>query len=253
MAIISNSLRYTKKKGGKLSLLTRLTVSSYFNESMEENWVLDDGHEMVDFPEGNQYIVPIFELPQFNMHKGCGIFVGSYLITVGHVALKDNNSPLPQVYVYYMDSFIQLNDENIIYDGRGNPDKDGVHDDLLIYQVSGVDSPFTLNEQNINTDQILYTEPYDYIEEKNDVRKSGNECRIISLHGKVLNGDGVWSNCFSVNNPCVFHSGNSGSALFRRNVVYGLLIGGDATGNNGRWYTVLDSRYIKSIIDNHTS
>lgn len=227
--------------------------SPQFNESMDEDWVLDDGHEIVDFPEGNQYIVPIFEAPHFNMHKGCGIFVGSYLITVGHVALDKNDSPLQQVYVYYKDSFIQLNDENIIYDGRGKPDKDGVHNDLLIYQASDVVSPFTLNERDIETGLILYTETFDYIKEKNKVSRSGNECRIISLQGKVLNGDGVWINCLSVNNPCVFHSGNSGSALFRRNVVYGLLIGGDCTGNNGRWYTILDARYIKTIIDKETS
>ena len=220
------------------------------NPPEDDVWQLDIGHEAIDYPEGTNYIVPLFEHTQRNTHKGCGVFVGDYLITAGHVATSDGN-PLSELYAYYNGRYIRVGNESIIYDGRGNIDVDGLHDDLIVYYVPGIKSPFRLNEQSVEVGQSLYTMPYDYIEEIDEIRRHGNECRITSLQGKVLNGDGFWRNCFSVNNPCIYHSGNSGSALFHKNVVYGLLIGGDGTGNNGRWYTILDARYIKSKIDCH--
>ena len=34
--------------------------SIVFIDKYDEEWVLDDGHETVDFPEWDRYIVPIF-------------------------------------------------------------------------------------------------------------------------------------------------------------------------------------------------
>lgn len=215
-------------------------------------WQLDIGHEAIDYPEGTNYIVPLFEHTQMKTHKGCGIFVGNYLITVGHVAIDSDRNPLSELYTYYNVSYIRIGNESIIYDGRGKKDFDGIHDDLIVYYVPEVNSPFCLNEQDIREGQTLYTMPYDYIEETDKVQRHGNECTITSVHGKELNGDNIWKNCFMVNNPSLFCSGNSGSALFRKNIVYGILIGGDGTGNNGRKYCVLDARYIKTKLDELT-
>lgn len=219
------------------------------NPQEDDDWQLDIGHEAIDYPEGNNYIVPLFEKTQIKTQKGCGIFVGNYLITVGHVAIDSDRNPLPELYAYFNDDYIRIGNESIIYDGRGKIDVDGVHDDLIVYYVPGINSPFCLNEQDIRVGLSLYTMPYDYIEETNKVQRHGNECRITSVLGKELNGENIWTNCFMVNNPCIFCSGNSGSALFRKNVVYGILIGGDGIGNNGRKYCVLDARYIKAKLE----
>lgn len=216
----------------------------------EEGWQIDTEHEAIDYPEGTDFIVPLFEHTQMNTHKGCGIFVGDYLVTVGHVAIDSDRNPLSELYAFFKGDFIRIGNENLVYDGRGKKDIDGIHDDLLLYYMPQINSPFCLNEQDIHKGQTLYTMPYDYIEETDNVQRHGNECTITSVHGKEINGDNVWVNCFTVNNPCIFYSGNSGSALFRKDVVYGILIGGDSTGNNGRKYCVLDARYIKAKLDN---
>lgn len=209
---------------------------------------IEDTMESLDCIEGHEFIVPIFTKPEKSFHCGCGVIVDGLLITAGHVAKdQESKTPLHSLYVLFHDKFISLLDENIIYDGRNNDDRNGIHDDLIVYSCGIANSPFVLNGEPISEGLGLYTWPIDYDDDTGKMLCHGNECTVTSLHASPFNcKNGVWSNCFIVNNPGIYQHGNSGSALYRKNEVYGILLGG---GNDTRMYKAMDANYIKQKIN----
>lgn len=214
--------------------------------------IINDGNEDIDLPKGHDFIVSIHAWKENCSHCGCGVIVDNCLITAGHVAKnKTTGVLLQEIYVLFKGNFYCLCEKDIIYDGRNTIESiDGIHDDLIIYKFDVEDSPFKLNDKEFEEGLSLYTRIIDYIADVDKLKPSGNSCKIVSLTSKALNDkEKVWLNCFDVNNPLIYKEGNSGCPVYIENIVYGILLKGDADGNNGRIYTVLNANYIKSKIE----
>lgn len=225
-----------------------------FGEKLEEGWKLDipdfSGEELRD-ATSEKYLVPIFAKDDETLSfRGNGIIVGSYLVTAAHVAQTPHgNSNYPAIMYQYDGELQEVTDEDIVHDGRNVGVIDGNNDDLIIYKLKDILGGFICNEREIHKSMELIAYPYTNFDGK--LVKSGGICKIDSLKVESGKGDGViWKNCFKVNYPFRCTYGNSGSAVFVKNVLYGILIEKYLKGE-GTFGKVIDARYIKKHIEEY--
>lgn len=225
-----------------------------FDEKSEEGWKLNvpdfSGEELRD-ATSEKYLVPIFAKDDETLSfRGNGVIVGSYLITAAHVAQTPHGDGNYHAILYQYDGALQeVTDEDVVHDGRNVGVIDGINDDLIIYRLKGIDSSIICNEDDIHKSMELLAYPYTNFEGK--LVKSGGTCKIDALKVESGKGDGViWKNCFKVNYPFRCAYGNSGSAVFVKNVLYGILIE-KYLKDEGAFGKVLDARYIKKYIDEY--
>lgn len=209
--------------------MEQLEETIEFSET--ENWTLDiDVPEFLDDTNLHRYLVLFYrEDGQEDTWCGSGVIVGHYLITVAHVMReKETEKPISYLYHKYDGRFYRVDSTDTIYDGRESLDDktSHIHNDLLIFQLSGISSPFVLNDVNLECPMDVYAWRY-----LGDNRGScGTQYQIVLQNGirydedyMVNKSPFLWENCLLTNGD--FVKGNSGTPIYRQNVVYGLLIG----------------------------
>lgn len=225
-----------------------------FDELPEKGWKLDVpgySEEELHHNENDKYLVPIFaKVDGEHLFRGNGVIVGSYLVTAAHVAqteLGDNN--YHALWYQYEDKMLKVTDEEIIHDGRNLGVIDGNNEDLIVYKLNDVIGNFVCNGEMIYDSMKLFAYPYTNFDSK--LVQSGGMCKIQSLEVRSGKEDNlIWKNCFKVNYPFRCTYGNSGSAVFVKNVLYGILIEKYNIGE-GAFGKVIDARYIKNIIEKY--
>lgn len=203
----------------------------------------------------NRYLIPIFLNNEETSFIGNGVLIDNYLITAAHVAQsrckKENYHYL---FYKYDNNMLCVNDTSIIHDGSNVEDKDGIHDDLLVYRLDNKYEFFKFysEKEPLKKSLKLYGYPYSFNPFKNKPTQSGNECWVEDLCAMSFDNKTLWKNCFRINYPCGgLQEGNSGCAIFRKNVLYGILLGGDKYGTHGCNYTILDAKYIRQCINDY--
>lgn len=226
----------------------------------KESWTLNiDVPESLDNTKLHRYLVLFYrEDGQDDTWCGSGVIVGHYLITVAHVMReKETKESISYLYYKYDGHFYRVDSTNIIYDGRERLDdrSSHIHDDLLIFGLSDISSPFVLNDADFETPLDVYAWRY-----LGDNRGScGTQYLIMLQNGirydedyMVKKSPYIWDNCLLTNGD--FIGGNSGTPIYRQNVVYGLLIGETRSHlYPGRHdlCNFIDARYISKILS-HT-
>lgn len=195
-----------------------------------ENWTIDiDAPETLDDTNLHRYLVLFYRGDgQEDTWCGSGVIVGHYLITVAHVMRKKTKEPISYLYYKYEGHFYRVDSTDIIYDGRKRLDdrSSHIHDDLLIFRLSDISSLFVLNKAGFETPLAVYAWRY-----LGDTRGFyGTQYQIMQQKGIRYDEDYMvkkspffWDNCLLTNGD--FIGGNSGTPIYRKNVVYGLLIG----------------------------
>lgn len=205
--------------------------------------------------EYDKYFVPIFiakdDKDSFN---GNGVIVGKYLITAAHVAICNKcKRNIPKLYYNYNGNIKEINNKMRIHDGRGikgkvKADKDGIHDDLIIYEIDDLFSPLQLSEDSLGNGNKLEMWTFWKKDESVITREYWN-CSMTEE--SVMIDGAIAENCFKASNDYgFFHPGNSGSVLYKDNVIYGMLIKANQKGK-GSLGTFLRSSYIKKIIEEY--
>ena len=225
-----------------------------FDEKQEIGWKLDIpdllGEELRN-NEYDKYLVPVFAKENGNLvFRGNGVIVNSYLVTAAHVAQTEHGDKNYQALFYqFEDNLLEVTDEDMVHDGRNKGVINGNNDDIVIYKLDDVANGFICNEEDIRESLELLAYPYTNFGGK--LVKSGGMCKIQSLKVESGKEDSlVWKNCFKVNYPFRCTYGNSGSAVFVKNVLYGILIEKYIIGE-GAFGKVIDARYIKKYIDEY--
>ncbi len=221
-----------------------------------ENFIIDiDGSESLDDTKLHKYLVRLY-LEKGNEDSWCGsgVIVGAYLITVAHVMMdKDTKSFFDQLLYTYENEQYCVTECDIVYDGRLDlyDDVNNIHHDLLVFKLPPCfSSPFVLNNSDFGI-------PLDVCA-KTDGNRYGYSFDIY----KIIKGEGVhhneiqpgkyeqimWDNCFLTTGK--FIPGNSGTPVYRHEIVYGLLIGKTWLPDNPcqEFYNFIDARYIRMII-----
>lgn len=200
--------------------------------------------------ENDKYLVPIF-VENGTVYRGNGVIVGKYLVTAAHVAQsvneKENYSELS--FVFQKQSHT-ISDKDIVFDGRGKEDEDGVHNDLIVYKLDEIESSFVNNIEEIEEGMRLASYPLNECDGCVEYRSGG--CSIVSkeVFSFDKNEKFIWKNCFKVCFPWMIRHGDSGSPVFSKNVIYGILIEKCDEGESTRGI-VLDARYIQQRIEEY--
>ncbi len=205
-----------------------------------------------------KYFVPMFSDKDLTNFRGNGVIIGKYLISAAHVSQsyhrsKKNRENYYQMWFKYDNSCIMITDDDLIFDGRLFDDEDGNNKDVVIYQLKEIKSDLILSEQKVMVTKNLKFRPirfYDGMLDKNPGESPCTICSEVVKSGK--NGNLIWKNCFKVNFPHRIDNGDSGSPIYLNNIVFGILIE-KYIKEDGAYGKVLDSRYIKSIIDDYES
>ncbi len=226
---------------------------SLFDENIEGSWELDipnTSNEEFHDSENDQYLVPIFAKENDTIiFRGNGVIVGSYLVTAAHVAQTEQHENYEVIWYKYEGELLRVSDENVAHDGRNVGVIEGDNDDVIIYKLKNVIGSFVCNGEEIHESMKLFAYPYTNFDDK--LVKSGGMCKIQSLEVRSGKEDNlIWKNCFKVNYPFRCTYGNSGSAVFVKNVLYGILIERYDIGE-GAFGKVIDARYIKNIIEKY--
>lgn len=226
---------------------------SLFDENIEGSWELDipnTSNEEFHDSENDQYLVPIFAKENDTIiFRGNGVIVGSYLVTAAHVAQTEQHENYEVIWYKYEGELLRVSDENVAHDGRNVGVIEGDNDDVIIYKLKNVIGSFVCNGEEIHESMKLLAYPYTNFDDK--LVKSGGMCKIQSLEVRSGKEDNlIWKNCFKVNYPFRCTYGNSGSAVFVKNVLYGILIERYDIGE-GAFGKVIDARYIKNIIEKY--
>ena len=201
--------------------------------------------------EYDKYMVPLFSDEDKTDFRGNGTIVGQYLITVAHVAQSepdelDRTTNLSELYFPFEGKTVKVTNDDRVYDGRGCRLHDDNLDDIIVYELVDIYGAFELNNDPIiksfemanmwyhrENDTDMIVRPHKYL------------CEVISLDAK-FRGHHVWKNCFTIRNQWQIFNGNSGGAVFRNNIVYGIV--SRAYSFNG---IMIDARYIKGKIDEY--
>ncbi len=230
---------------------SELFSSMRFSEN--DDFQLADMPEELDNPTFSKYIIAFYRDEDGKHWCGSGVIVEKMLITVAHVMMeKKTKEPIPCLYYKYDNSIRRLDARDIIYDGRNGlyDDYGNIHHDLIVFNVSDISSPFILNTFDFNTPLPVYARTY--IEEiKSTV---GTTYKIVLKKGYRKEHNRLskskifeWYNCLLTNGD--FSVGNSGTPIYRNNVVYGILIGETIHEDYCfRIFNFLDARYIQETI-----
>ena len=199
----------------------------------------------------DKYLVPLYLEKNESSFVGNGVIVGSYLITAAHVAPSHNKKErCPSLYYKYENEFKKVKNDYVFYDGRNTEVEVGVSNDLIIFNLDDIIGEFVCNDVPIKKGTRLYVSPYTYFEDENKTKSKQNICVVTSIGALSFDKATIWKNCYRVYNSEGFRPGNSGCALFRKNVLYGILIVGGDIECDVRNYTILDANYINQIITN---
>lgn len=200
----------------------------------------------------DKFLVPIYlKENEESSLNGNGVIVDKYLITAAHVAYCDKlKMKIPQLFYKFNGEWCKVSDNMLVHDGREVPDKDGIHDDLVIYKLDKhyADS-FALCGNNLQNGEKMMLKPY-RINEGDNCAVANEFVDCFNWNEKIIENRiliNCWSNCFIVNAPAQIQKGDSGSAIFCQNKLYGILIKGDETGKT-RYCMVLKSDYISQMI-----
>lgn len=225
-----------------------------FDELPEKGWELDIqdlSTEKLHLSENDKYLVPIYAIEDETLvFRGNGVIVNSYLVTAAHVAqTEDGKFNYQKIWYQFEDSLLEVTDEDIAHDGRNVGVIDDNNDDVIIYKLNDLIGNYVCNVEEVTVSMELFAYPYTNFGDK--LIKSGGLCKVQSLEVGSGKGDGiVWKNCFKVNYPFRCTYGNSGSAVFVKNVLYGILIEMYIMGE-GAYGKVIDARYINKQIKDY--
>ena len=199
----------------------------------------DDG-DLTDI-EKIKCLVPIFINKEFTEFVGNGVIIDSYLITAAHVAQSEDKK-ICYEYLYYIydDKRYEVKDEQIVHDGRNYNYTDSIHDDLLIYKLNDNYNSFKFYEEEPSVDKLFYSKLHDYNKENNIIKSYYNKSIYKGRNEK-------WENCFDVHGIFRYNDGDSGCAVYRDDILYGILIIGNYDTNI---YKIIDAKYIKECVEN---
>ena len=214
---------------------------------------LADMPEVLDNPTLSKYIVAFFREKDETHWCGNGVIVGNLLITVAHV-MMEKKEPLPYLFFRFENCIRRVDEKDIIYDGRKELDKDldHIHHDLIVFKLSNIASPFVLNTTDFDISSFFYARKY--MEQKKStslstykilMKKGFKNDRKLWLKKESFE----WNNCFLTTGD--FIKGDSGTAIYRENIVYGILIGRTVHPNyslKDKIFNFLDARYIQETI-----
>lgn len=214
---------------------------------------LADMPEELDDTSLSKYIVAFFR-DENEMHWcGSGVIVGNLLITAAHV-MMEKKKPLPYLFFRFENRIIKVDEKDFIYDGRKELDKDSehIHHDLIVFKQSDISSPFVLNTTDFDISSHVFARKY--MEQKKStswstykilMKKGFKNDRKLWLKKESFE----WNNCILTTGD--FVKGDSGTPIYRENVVYGILLGRTVHPNYGlkdKIFNFLDARYIQETI-----
>ena len=214
---------------------------------------LADMPEELDDPSLSKYIVAFFRDENEIHWCGSGVIVGNLLITAAHVMMeKKTKKHLPFLYFKFEHCIRRVEKKDIVYDGRDKFDDEDEHNphDLIVFKLSDISSPFVLNVFDFDIPLAVYARTY--LEDKKST--SGTTYKIVLKKGfrndqnYLFNIESFdWNNCLLTTGN--FAVGNSGTPIYRKNMVYGILIGETINPDyRFRIFNFLDSRYIQETI-----
>ena len=214
---------------------------------------LADMPEELDNPTLSKYIVALFRDVDETHWCGSGVIVGNLLITVAHVMIeKKTGKHIPFLYYKFENRIRRVDKKDFIYDGREKLDDEDEHNphDLIVFKLSGISSPFVLNASDFDIPLPVYARTY--LEDKKST--GGTTYKIVLKKGfrndqnHLFNIESFeWYNCLLASGN--FASGNSGTPIYRKNKVYGILIGETVHPDyRFRIFNFLDARYIQETI-----
>lgn len=217
---------------------------------------LADMPEELDNPTLSKYIVALFRDKDEINWCGSGVIVGNLLITVAHVMIeKKTGKHIPFLYYKFENRIRRVDKKDFIYDGREKIDDEDEHNphDLIVFKLSGISSPFVLNDSDFDIPLPVYARTY--LEDKKST--SGTTYKIVLKKGfrndqnHLFNIESFeWYNCLLASGN--FASGNSGTPIYRNNKVYGILIGETVHSDyRFRIFNFLDARYIHKTISKY--
>lgn len=166
------------------------------------------------------FVQPIFDLAQV----GCGIHVGKYFITAGHIYNSHSN-----LYVYINNSRVLLNQDNLVYSCFT---EDVPSIDLAIFRLDCENNAIMIADYTPSPNQQLFCIAFNTIIETQDSQfPSGigsSKERIEQIKTSVIAREERQGQLFACNSVEVFlRPGNSGSPLFDdKNRLVGILSGG---------------------------
>ena len=214
---------------------------------------LADMPEELDNSSLSKYIVVFFRDENEMRWCGSGVIVGNWLITAAHV-MMEKKKPLPFLFFRFENHIRRVDEKDIIYDGREELDKDSehIHHDLIVFKLSNIASPFVLNTTDFDISSHVFARKY--MEQK----KSTSQSTYKILMKKGFKNDRKlwlkkesfeWNNCLLTTGD--FVKGDSGTPIYRENVIYGILIGRTVHPNyslKDKIFNFLDARYIHETI-----
>lgn len=214
---------------------------------------LADMPEEIDDPSLSKYIIAFIRDEDEKHWCGSGVIVGNLLITVAHVMLeKKTGKHIPFLYFKFENCIRRVDKKDFIYDGREKSDDEDEHNphDLIVFKLSGILSPFVLNASDFDIPLPVYARTY--LEDKKST--GGTTYKIVLKKGfrndqnHLFNIENFeWNNCILTTGN--YTSGNSGTPIYRKNKVYGILIGETVHPDyRFRIFNFLDARYIQEII-----
>lgn len=188
-------------------------------------------------PELNNYVI---QIPP--PHEGCGVLIGNYFITAGHVLEESEN-----VTITFKGQKYELSKDNCISFNYMNDMSWNIQaSDIAIYKLDSINSPIELYTEDVLLNDILHSISYKVftgkINNKYFIFDSSNEAEhteIIECNGTVVDIKGHFIACV-MDYP--LRKGSSGSPLFYKGKLVGILSG----GNSAKEICIF--QHIKSIM-----
>lgn len=218
-----------------------------FSQIDLENLELDINQAtFANSPTVKEYCVPIF-VQSNNISNGDfvgnGLIVGDKLITAAHV-IKQRTSVFK-----FGNEFFSITNDNLIYiEDSGFDSEQQVYKDLAIIRLEEKKNDICLNRDNIIEDSKVFVSPYNYSNKaQQQLNRFYTNGRVIAEKYRSVETDMVWNNCIRMSFLGGLYEGNSGSAVYRDDVVFGFLLKGVAGRNDH--YCILNARYVAEILD----
>ena len=223
-----------------------------------KNLLIDKKNSYFLLTTRNNHLCKIYNVfdDLIDYNEKCVFLIGqenTYLLTTNKNIIHDNNNEKDYRVILTKDEDdiiekikAKLNDNELIIDSRtistslafklGNSINNIKEDQTitpfvfkqdkklsLVYKLDEFEGNFVCNEEEINEGLTLFSYPYNKYDES--VKFSGGNCSIVSKEVRSgRDNNEIWKNCFKVNYPWRIGPGNSGSPVFVKNVIYGILI-----------------------------
>ena len=203
----------------------------------------------VVLPQRKDFVVPIMkDTNNEETQQGTGFILDQYFITAAHVFYNLNvgENRCEELKYKFDDREFSIKLREALFDGHKCERRKGFSQDLLVFRVDHMGSPFILNTDTLKHDMFFesWAYHYDLHEDEMDFRSFNNVRIIGENHINV--------NCFNVLGVSgfPFKEGNSGCPLCNDNIVYGVLwkIVEHASAQYDNLYVFVDARYISEIL-----